>query len=119
MSDYEAYTGNLIFLPKSDGETVYDQMRDILLKDKNIELKDYSDGDIRMEFFDVFWRDEYILHNSSLYKVNKTEHDPYDSSIQITDNKDGTLSFYCKFYNGGTCLAEMLEEGLDDLTKIK
>jgi hypothetical protein len=32
-------------------------------------------------------------------------------------NEDGTITFFMEFYNGGTCLSEMIEEGLERLKK--
>jgi hypothetical protein len=35
--------------------------------------------------------------------------------MNLTKNEDGTISFIGQFYNGGTCLDEMLEEALDEM----
>jgi hypothetical protein len=40
-----------------------------------------------------------------------------DDIYQITQNEDGTLSFIMRFYNGGTCLTECIEEEIIELKK--
>ena len=40
-----------------------------------------------------------------------------DDIYQLTPNSDGTISFTMRFYNGGTCLSECIEEGLEQLKK--
>jgi uncharacterized protein with von Willebrand factor type A (vWA) domain len=34
---------------------------------------------------------------------------------EMEPNTDGTVSFTMRFYNGGTCLSECIEEGLEKL----
>lgn len=46
---------------------------------------------------------------------DKEEEDTEDISILIPNN-DGTYSYIMQFYNGGTCLSEMLE---DEIKNIK
>jgi hypothetical protein len=45
------------------------------------------------------------------------ELDGEDDINNLTENEDGTISFVTRFYNGGTCLTEMLEDGLKELNK--
>jgi hypothetical protein len=47
----------------------------------------------------------------------KSEIDADDGIYQLTPNEDGTLSFTMRFYNGGTCLSECIEEELLKLNK--
>ena len=42
------------------------------------------------------------------------EEDTEDISI-LTPNNDGTYSYIMQFYNGGTCLSEMLEDGIKNI----
>ena len=41
-----------------------------------------------------------------------------DSDIDVMlPNEDGTITFVQQFYNGGTCLSEVIEEGIQKLRK--
>lgn len=54
--------------------------------------------------------------NDVLWEVieDKEEEDTQDISI-LTPNNDGTYSYIMQFYNGGTCLNEMLEDSIKNL----
>lgn len=45
---------------------------------------------------------------------DKEEEDTEDVSILIPNN-DGTYNYIMQFYNGGTCLSEMLEDGIKNI----
>jgi hypothetical protein len=62
--------------------------------------------------------DEFIKANGVLYEIlNHKGFDEGDDINQYFPQPDGTIDFVTMFYNGGTCLSEMLEEGLDNLNK--
>lgn len=80
---------------------------------------------------EIKWHDTYeetLLSESNetpVVKVNgefweviedKEEEDYEDISI-IRPNNDGTYDFLFQFYNGGTCLSEMLEDGIKKIYK--
>jgi hypothetical protein len=56
---------------------------------------------------------EFLYIKGTLFKfVEYTDVSDESDYCHIKDNKDGTYSFITSFYNGGTCLQEMLEDGL-------
>jgi len=64
--------------------------------------------------------DKYVIINNendnySIYEIIENKEDNY-SDITYVSKEDpknpGTRSFIMKFYNGGTCLSECLEESL-------
>lgn len=60
--------------------------------------------------------EEYFIHGEKLYRViDHEESEDEDYFMKLKRNHDGSLSFIGKFYNGGTCFAEMLEEALDEM----
>jgi hypothetical protein len=71
------------------------------------------------QFRDEFWygnEEKYFIHGEKVYEV--IEHEELDCEnyfMKLTKNEDGTISFIGQFYNGGTCLDEMLEEALDEM----
>ena len=40
-----------------------------------------------------------------------------NSFVEVTKTQDDTYEFITWFYNGGTCLQEMLQEGFDQTSK--
>lgn len=64
------------------------------------------------------WTDEYenyYLSREDIWEV--FEHKEMDDQgyFKMLDNKDGTYTFMTSFYNGGTCLGEILEEEIQNL----
>lgn len=59
---------------------------------------------------------EYVILNGELYMREDTDHkeDPEDV-LDIQDKGNDTYSYVVRFYNGGTYLDEVLEEGLKEL----
>ena len=60
------------------------------------------------------------LLNGELYKCDDTQY-PEDTSylVDVRSNGDGTYKYIVQFYNGGTWLNEVLEEGLNNLKQQK
>lgn len=60
--------------------------------------------------------DTYKVLNGELYKCDDTQY-PEDTSylVDVRSNGDGTYKYIVQFYNGGTWLNEVLEEGLNNL----
>lgn len=54
--------------------------------------------------------------NGNLYTYENRIRRESDGFIQeLIPNKDGDYIYVMEFYNGGTCLAEMLEEAISDI----
>lgn len=60
--------------------------------------------------------EDYLYHSEyeALYSIEKTKFDCYGFR-EMSRNEDGSIAFFTQFYNGGTCLTEILEEGLDEI----
>lgn len=60
--------------------------------------------------------EDYLYHSEheALYSIEKTKFECYGFR-EMSRNEDGSIAFFTQFYNGGTCLTEMLEEGLDEM----
>jgi hypothetical protein len=111
MSDYEAHTGKIRKLEPLEGET-YEQQCKRLYFEKGGK-GEYYEGALFDEFYDDFIR----VNKNVLYEVFDHEEKDYDDMFcDLTDNGDGTYSFTTRFYNGGTCMSEMVEH---ELKKIK
>ena len=55
-----------------------------------------------------------VINGNCIYKVElDKDFDAYDDFVQVTQVQDGVYKFVTQFYNGSTCLKEMLQEGFD------
>ena len=56
---------------------------------------------------------DFIVANGQIFEVlEKEDLDPYDDISQLRKMTPDTYEFEFKFYNGGTCFSEMLEDAL-------
>ena len=111
MSDYESHAGKLKKVNQY-GEDLNVCFRRILNKN-NIEIdsEDSLEEQVMSEF-----HQKYIVSGNDLYEIIEHEElDHSDSFAKLSKNEDGTISFFSTFYNGGTCLGEMLEDELKNL----
>jgi hypothetical protein len=112
VSDTEYWKGTLT--PVDDIEVAADEsIKRILGSDF-----DCSDGaDTPSEqLYDKYWK-EFAIHNNRLYRVDKEKMDEYADIFNADDNGDGTYNFEVKFYNGGCCFIEAIDEALKGLTQ--
>ena len=61
--------------------------------------------------------EKYFFVNGEIWESFGHKEMNGDDIYEIEPNEDGTLSFTMQFYNGGTCLSECIEEGLERLKK--
>lgn len=108
MSEDVTYRGKLIPVDL-EGMTVEEKAREIL---GATELPDYYESYLEQLMDD----DDYLYYSPSatLFRVESIQ-DESDGFMNMTANEDGTFDFHTRFYNGGTYLAEMLEDGLNEL----
>ena len=62
--------------------------------------------------------DTYKVLNGELYRCDDTQY-PEDTSylVDVRSNGDGTYEYIAQFYNGGTYLDEVLEDGIKNTLK--
>ena len=73
---------------------------------------DYIDG-LREELYEKF-----IILKNKLYIFDKRiEIDPNGFS-EVTENTDGSIDFFCMWYNGGASLEEVIEGDLSNESAI-
>lgn len=108
MSQTETHFGKL---KKVEINTSLEEWFKEKCKEKGIEeLPPYSD-DWKDAFCDKF-REKFFIHEEEVWEaIDHIETDSEDIDIMIP-NVDGTITFVMQFYNGGTCLSEVIEEGL-------
>ena len=114
MSEIKHIKGKLKLVKPPQGKTLQDFAEQYLIE-KNYTISDYNrkyhNGNYVFMLADAF-NDDFIIINNILFRVESSELDPDDEILNFTYNSsDDSYDFECKFYNGGTCLPEMLEEG--------
>lgn len=61
---------------------------------------------------------KFIWNKGTLYEMIEHSGELEADDLYLTkQNSDNTISFTYSFYNGGTCLSELLEEGLNKIDK--
>lgn len=81
---------------------------------KEGKTKKWADETWKEFFFDMYW-DEYFIVNDELYHILEVEDIDSCYYVQVDKQDDDTYSFYATYYDGGTCLTECLEEGIENL----
>ena len=71
------------------------------------EMATYNDDWIE-QLQDSFYK-KFLIIDDKIYQIEDTETDPDDDIVEVTKNKDGSYDYMLKFYNGGACLTELLE----------
>ena len=54
-----------------------------------------------------------IIDGNCIYKVELDEEFDVDNFVKVNQVQDGVYEFITQFYNGSTCLEEMLQKGFD------
>lgn len=111
MSCVELHRGTLV---NTKGLTV-EEYCELLCKKHGYEIA--YEGDTYAETLrDV--DDTYKVLNGELYRCDDAQY-PEDTSylVDVRSNGDGTYEYIAQFYNGGTYLDEVLEDGIKNTLK--
>ena len=74
------------------------------------------DFDYKSAFYDLTYYNPYIITRDKIFKVYDHLQES-DFICSINKNANGDYSYTTQFYNGGTCLTEVLENGLKNIEK--
>lgn len=108
MSEQETHLGKLI--PVTIESTVEEKCKE-LCKLHNINTQAVGVGyDSYKELLEDMLFDEYIFCNDILYKIEDEELEDVGYYCKSKLNPDKSISYVTSFYNGGTCLQEILED---------
>lgn len=106
--------GKLNLIARLENETLENQCLRIL-NELDIELEDYYENPIEQLKGEL--SDEFYVYNDNLYSLY---YKSIDTSYEIAEGdirEDGSIEFLTMYYNGGTCLHEMLDEVMDKINK--
>lgn len=115
MSQEEIHIGKLRKIKlETDLQTFY---KEKLLSKNLIQNFDNWDFDDWEDAFKWNFRNKYFIVNEQVFEVFDHKQFDYEDIYYLKDNGDDTFDFVMKFYNGGTCLSECIEEELEKLVK--
>lgn len=115
MSDTVRYKGIIVKVELKNSET-YDNFAKRILEEKGYKLSLFDKEHRSEKYAEIladYFHKEYMYLNKILYKIIECNQEPYDDYINIIKVND-KIYFDACFYNGGTCLEELLEEKLSD-----
>lgn len=61
--------------------------------------------------------EEFYIYEDKVYKIVKEALNPYEDIFDAKKGVDGEIIFELKYYNGGCCMSEALEESLKKIPK--
>jgi hypothetical protein len=108
MSDYESHSGKLRLVEAKENETFEQQCKRLWVENGEPE-ENYEEGELFSEFYE-----KYFQVKGRVWEVfDHEESDDDDTFCKLNMNGDGTITFHTRFYNGGTCMSEMVEDELE------
>lgn len=107
MSEQRTYIGKFKEID-TGGKTLEEYAKLCMERVGRTELPSYHDN--WLEYFLDYEYDTVIMLKGKLYRI-KISQDIDDSCFCVIHKEsDGSYSFATSFYDGGTCLTEMLED---------
>lgn len=97
-----------------EGLTVEEKALSLVPEDKRINVAEFYESALEYITLEMDYYFDKI--SGTLFEVSVIEED-LDNFMDITQNDDGSYSFVTRFYNGGTHLGEMLDDGLKELAE--
>lgn len=124
MSDYEQHVGKIKPVERKYPESFYDYTKRAFGEVFKQEVwdeyeKSEKDGDDLYTLIDRCDLDEkaFLIKDVWYMVTEAKEIDSYDDIQELLPQPDGSYIYIMRFYNGGTCLSEMLGEAIEKLSK--
>lgn len=116
MSQTETHFGKLRKVIIPENQTIEEWCKAKCLEMNITELPSYCDDWREVIKYD--YSEKYFFTGDEIWEAfEHVECDEGDDINVMNPNEDGTITFVMQFYNGGTCLGEMIEEGLNKINK--
>lgn len=121
MSDYEMHRGKLEVFPRQKNEDDKSYLKRLvkeLGKDFNEEVWENNVDDYDNTIYGYLDSESFydkVFYIKETFYINKVHEklDPYDDIQEMKGNNLTGYTYLMRFYNGGTCLEEMIEEALE------
>lgn len=113
MSNNETHRGRIIPILREDNENFSEYVeRATGIEFLSVEGEETDDI---LEFIDHNnLYDKFFFYDEKLYKIDDEEFEDDDDYVKHKVLEDGVIEYSCRFYNGGTCLSEVIEEILQE-----
>lgn len=115
MSQTEFHVGKLVPVDLQ-GLTLEEMCKKICQEWGCTEIDSFNDSWEEQLKSDSYER--YFIVDGIIYFLqDHTEDEPDGHFMNMRRESDGTINFVTQFYNGGTCLSEMVEDGISEMNK--
>ena len=112
MSDYESHKGRIKPIFRLENES--DKQYFFRATGKDISTEDFDD--LMEAIYDLDLYNKYFYVRETIYEnLEHEELDPYSSECVLNGNDTDGYTYHTMFYNGGTCLSEIIEEAIEKL----
>jgi hypothetical protein len=115
MSQTETHFGKLRIVVIDEGDTIEDWCREKCEEEGMNELDSYYDNWLKQFRSEVIQKKYFIVGDEIWEVIEHIKNDGFDDIDVMIPNEDGTITFVQQFYNGGTYLGEVIEEGIENL----
>lgn len=99
-----------------EGKTVEEKAYSLVPEDKRVNVTEFYES--ALEYITLEMNYYFDKISGTLFEISVIEED-LDCFMEITKHDDGSYSFMTRFYNGGTHLGEMLDDGFEELAEEK
>ena len=115
MSQNEFHTGRLV--PADLGGKTIEEFAEKICREAGIsEISSYHDSWLDELKYEGAYEKYFIVEDVIYEMVDHSEADD-EYFVHLRRNEDGSISFSAQFYNGGTCLSEIIEESISEMNK--
>ena len=113
MSDYEMHQGKIKKVETDLSSEDFAKQEFIRLTGKDT-IPNYYDNFIEALRDES---EEFYFVNSKIYRIENNELDDDSNIFQYKELEDTAIEYTLRFYNGGTCLSEQIEEIINKVDK--
>ena len=110
MSQNEFHTGRLVPVDL-EGKTVEEFAEEICRSSGISEISSYHDTWLEEFRYELAY-EKYFIVDGEIYEMIEHSDSDEEYFVHMRRNEDGSISFSAQFYNGGTCLSEVIEDSV-------
>jgi hypothetical protein len=115
MSQNEFHTGKLSLVDLK-GKTPEEFAKEVCIAAGISEISSYHDSWLEEFRYELAY-EKYFIVDGEIYEMIEHSESDDEYFVHMNRNEDGTISFSSQFYNGGTCLSEIIEESISEMNK--
>lgn len=117
MSNYENHKGKLILQKRLETEVDKDYLKRVLGDNFNEEKYSEFNNILDYIYINDLEKTFFYINNNLYLNTEYKELDPYEDIQELEGNEEDGYTYHMRFYNGGTCLSEMIEDSLNKINR--